>query len=159
MQATALNHVSVHADDLKTSVEFYEEVFGLERVPTYDFQIPVQYFRCGDRQFHVFERDTPAPEYHHVAFDVDDFEAVYREVAARDAFDDERSDADGHVFELPDGAVQLYVRDPAGNLVEVNWPDVSTLDDSVVTGLVRREDQVKQSEEAMEATLYPEPTD
>jgi hypothetical protein len=25
------------------------------------------------------------------------------------------------------------VRDPAGNLVEVNWPDVTTLDRSVVT--------------------------
>ena len=25
-----------------------------------------------------------------------------------------------------------YVRDPAGNMVEVNWPDVSTLDRSVI---------------------------
>jgi hypothetical protein len=33
---------------------------------------------------------------------------------------------------LPDGAVQLYVRDPVGNMVEVNWPDVSTLDRSVI---------------------------
>jgi hypothetical protein len=33
---------------------------------------------------------------------------------------------------LPDGAVQMYLRDPAGNLVEVNWPDVTTLDREVI---------------------------
>ena len=27
----------------------------------------------------------------------------------------------------------MYLRDPAGNLVEVNWPDASSLDRSVVT--------------------------
>ncbi len=37
-----------------------------------------------------------------------------------------------NVYELPDGAAQLYLRDPAGNLVEANWPDASTLDRSVV---------------------------
>ena len=38
----------------------------------------------------------------------------------------------GSVYGLPDGAVQLYLRDPAGNMVEVNWPDASTLDRSGV---------------------------
>ncbi len=32
------------------------------------------------------------------------------------------------VYELPDGAVQLYLRDPAGNMVEVNYPDAADLD-------------------------------
>ena len=31
--------------------------------------------------------------------------------------------------------MQLYVRDPAGNLVEINWPDAATLDRSVVTSI------------------------
>jgi hypothetical protein len=26
----------------------------------------------------------------------------------------------------------MYLRDPAGNLVEVNWPDVTTLDREVI---------------------------
>jgi lactoylglutathione lyase len=26
----------------------------------------------------------------------------------------------------------MYLRDPAGNLVEVNWPDVTTLDRDVI---------------------------
>ena len=41
------------------------------------------------------------------------------------------------VRELPDGAVQMYLRDPAGNLVEINWPDVTTLDRSVVPDIVK----------------------
>jgi hypothetical protein len=48
----------------------------------------------------------------------------------------------------------MYLRDPAGNLVEVNWPDVSTLDRSVVTNLVRIEDERPQSDEARRARLY-----
>jgi hypothetical protein len=34
------------------------------------------------------------------------------------------------VYELPDGATQLYIRDPAGNMVELNYPDVNDLDRS-----------------------------
>jgi hypothetical protein len=48
----------------------------------------------------------------------------------------------------------MYLRDPAGNLVEVNWPDASTLDRSVVTNIVRIEDERPQSAEARRASLY-----
>jgi hypothetical protein len=36
------------------------------------------------------------------------------------------------VRELPDGAVQIYLRDPAGNLVEVNWRNANTLDRGLI---------------------------
>jgi hypothetical protein len=58
------------------------------------------------------------------------------------------------VRELPDGAVQMYIRDPAGNLVELNWPDVTTLDRSVITTISRIADERSQSGEAAFATLY-----
>ena len=48
--------------------------------------------------------------------------------------------------------MQLYVRNPAGNLVEVNWPDVTTLDSSVGTGIEKRD--VPQTGDALRATLY-----
>ena len=35
-------------------------------------------------------------------------------------------------LELRGGAVLIFVRDTAGNMVEVNWPDVSTLDRPVI---------------------------
>jgi hypothetical protein len=50
--------------------------------------------------------------------------------------------------------VQMYLRDPAGNLVEVNWPDVGTLDRSVVPDIVRIADERPQSPEAQRARLY-----
>jgi YD repeat-containing protein len=61
---------------------------------------------------------------------VDDFGAAYRKAAELGV--GEGSGYFSKVYQLPDGAVQLYVRDPAGNLVEINWPDVTTLDRSVV---------------------------
>jgi len=50
--------------------------------------------------------------------------------------------------------VQMYARDPAGNLLEINWPDVSTLDRELLGDIPRRADDVRQSAEALSATLY-----
>jgi hypothetical protein len=48
----------------------------------------------------------------------------------------------------------MYIRDPAGNLVEVDWPDVSTLDPELVAELAQLEDTVPQTGDARAATLY-----
>jgi hypothetical protein len=48
----------------------------------------------------------------------------------------------------------MYIRDPAGNLVELDWPDVNTLDRSRLPDLKRLEDDVPQTGQALEATLY-----
>ena len=50
----------------------------MEKIPTYTFAFPVQYLRLGDLQLHLFERDTDAPEFHHIGINVDDFEDAYR---------------------------------------------------------------------------------
>jgi YD repeat-containing protein len=152
MRATGFNHVSISARNLDESVRFYTEVFGMEKIPTYDFAFPVQYLRLGDLQLHLFERDTPAPEFHHIGINVDDFEAAY--LKAKELGIREGSAFFSHIYELPDGAVQMYIRDPSGNLVEIDWPDVRTLDRSVVTDLKKLADDVPQSGEALEATLF-----
>jgi YD repeat-containing protein len=90
----------------------------------------VRWLRVGDLQLHLFQSDDPTPQGHHFGIEVDDFEATYEKV--REMGVQEESGYFSHVYELPDGAVQLYSRDPAGNMVEINWPDVSTLDRSVV---------------------------
>ena len=43
MPAINLNHVSVVARNLRESVRFFEEVFGMQRVPTPNFGFPVQW--------------------------------------------------------------------------------------------------------------------
>jgi catechol 2,3-dioxygenase-like lactoylglutathione lyase family enzyme len=131
VRAKGFTHVSVHAHDLDESVRFYAGLFGMEEVPAPDFASPVRWLRVGDLQLHLFLSEDPAPARHHFALDVDDFEAVYRRASETGAR--VQSGNYSTVRELPDGAVQMYLRDPAGNLVEVNWPDVTTLDRSVVT--------------------------
>lgn len=150
MKATGFTHTSVHAHDLDKSVRFYRELFGMEEIPAPDFPFPVRWLRLGDLQLHLFESDDPAPQGHHFGIDVDNFEATYekvREFGAR-----EKQGYFSKLYELPDGAVQMYLRDPAGNMVEVNWPDVLQLDRSVVTEDIEK---VKSdTNEAARAILY-----
>lgn len=152
-RATRFNHVSIPCRDLDESERFYREVFGLERLPSFDFRFPVRYLRVGEQQLHLMQlpEEQPPPN-QHFAFDVDDFEAAF--VRLRDLGALDRRAHASAVWELPDGSVQLYARDPTGNLLEVNWPDVSSLDRGVVGEVPRRADDVEQSEDALGATLY-----
>src|SRR5208337_685655 len=99
--------LSINAPDMEKSVRFYEEVFGMERIPTYNFGFKTQYLRCGSLQLHVFQLDDHVPVFQHFAMDVDDFHAVYeraRELGVLD-FKTFRN----AVNELPDGSVQMYL--------------------------------------------------
>jgi YD repeat-containing protein len=147
-----LNHVSIHARELSESVQFYVDVLGMEPIPTYNFAFPVQYLRLGDLQLHIFERDTEPPPFHHVGINVDDFEQAYLRAKALGVL--ERGSFFEDMYELPDGSVQMYLRDPAGNLIEIDWPDVETLDPSVFSELKKLGDVVPQTGEALRATLY-----
>lgn len=152
MTATGINHLSISARDIEESVRFYEEVFGMERIPTYNFGFRTQYLRCGSQQVHVFQLPETPPTYQHFALNVDDFHALYDLAKARGVLDTETFG--NAVNAMPDGSVQMYIRDPAGNLVEANWPDVETLDRSRIPDLANLADRFPQTGENLEATLY-----
>jgi YD repeat-containing protein len=153
MSASSVNHVSVSANDLDESVKFYEDVLGLERVATPKFAFPVQWMRLGGQQLHLFVRENvDAPMFHHVGLNVDDFEALFWR-ARKEGLNDESAFFSG-MYELPDGAVQMYLRDPAGNLVEIDWPDSTTLDARIRGELVPLSSTVPQTSESMTATLF-----
>lgn len=155
MPALGFNHVSIHAEDLEESAAFYEEVFGLERIRTPNLGVPLLWLRCGDRQLHLFERETEEPRYHHFALTVDDFEAVFEIARERALFDHDGATAgEPRLYELPCGAVQMYIRDPANNLIEVDHPDVETLGQSVREHIVKRSEQYQQSDEQAQAELF-----
>ena len=51
--------------------------------------------------------------------------------------------------------MQFYLRDPAGNLVEIDWPDVTTLEHAwIVSDLKKLDDDVPQTGDALRATLF-----
>jgi lactoylglutathione lyase len=145
----ALNHVGVIVDDLEESIRFYEEMFGLERLPAPAFNVPVAWLRAGDLQVHLTER--PGPHSGHFALSVDDLGAVYRRAAENASL---WLDDQGHgVFVLPSGEVQMYVHDPSGNVVEVNHHDAGRWRDEI-PGMVAHADLMPQSPGAAAATLY-----
>jgi catechol 2,3-dioxygenase-like lactoylglutathione lyase family enzyme len=147
-----INHVSVNARDIEASVEFYVELLGAEPVPAPNFGLPVRWLALGATQLHLFERDVEPPSYHHIGITVDDLERAYRVAERRDAFD--REAFGSHLVELPGDVVQLYVRDPAGNLVELDQPGVERLPDDMRRQVVPLWELHPQSEEQMRGRLF-----
>ena len=114
----SLNHVALSARDLERSTRFYEELLGCERLPVPDVGFPTAWLSLGDRQLHLFERHTDVPPLHHFAVAVDDFGEACRRAEALGAFDG--APYGREAYRLPDGSVQLFLRDPDGHLVEID---------------------------------------
>jgi catechol 2,3-dioxygenase-like lactoylglutathione lyase family enzyme len=152
VRVTGINHVSISARDLEESTRFYVEVFGMEPIPTPIFATRVQWLRCGNLQLHLFlDESGDAPLRHHIGLTIDDFEAAYDAVASWTS-----SEWGNDLVELPSGQIQLYFRDPAGNLIELNWNDASSIDRSKYPQLRRLVDVMPQSQESLQAVLYLE---
>jgi catechol 2,3-dioxygenase-like lactoylglutathione lyase family enzyme len=147
-----VNHVSINARDLPESVDFYIDLLGAEPIPTPNFGLPVQWLALGRTQLHLFEKALQPTSHHHLGITVDDLEPVYRVAERRGAFD---YDAFGnHLVELPGDLVQLYLRDPAWNLVEIDQDGVDRLPEDLRAQLKGLWDFNPQSDENMTARLY-----
>ena len=70
---------------------------------------------------HLFERPDDPPTYAHFAFEVDDVVAVYERARELGILD--HTSFGYAIAELPGGEAQLYIRDPAGNLLELDHPE------------------------------------
>lgn len=133
MRATGFTHVSVSAGDMEASVRFYKDFFGMDEVPSPEFSGPVRWLRVGNLQLHLFHDEEAAPPRHHFALDVDDFEEAFRraeEMGVRVA-----SGNFSTLRRLPGGEAQMYIKDPGGNLVEINGREVDL--DREIFGEVR----------------------
>ncbi|MDG2032156.1 MAG: VOC family protein [Phycisphaerales bacterium] len=119
-KVTRINHATLVVDDLAAAADFYRDQLGLEPLPAFDLDFPAQFFRVNDtQQLHVTEwEDTPSFR-GHVCFEVDDFNVIFDRAKALGVIDVRPW---GKVRRLPDGAMQMFIRDPAGNLVEITCP-------------------------------------
>jgi catechol 2,3-dioxygenase-like lactoylglutathione lyase family enzyme len=149
---TRINHVSINARDLSESADFYTDLLGAQPIPTPNFGLPVQWLALGRTQLHLFERDIQPTSHHHLGITVDDLEAVYRVAERRQCF--ERQAFGNHLVLLPGDLVQLYIRDPSGNLVELDQAGAERLPDDMRAQLKSLSDFHDQSEENLRGRLF-----
>jgi catechol 2,3-dioxygenase-like lactoylglutathione lyase family enzyme len=147
-----INHVSVNAVDLEESTTFYVDLLGAQPIATPNFGLPVQWLALGDTQLHLFERDLQPTSHHHFGVTVDDLERVYRAAERRGAFD--RDAFRNHLVELPGDVIQLYLRDPAGNLVEIDHHGKDRLPGELREQIKALWELNEQSEDNMKGRLF-----
>ncbi len=112
-----IQHVNLQVDDLAPCVRFYRHLLGLETIATPEQGFPSQFFRFNaDQELHMGQIPDDKPYRAHFCVVVDDFLAVFRRMKEGGAIDVE---AWGKIRKLPSGQMQMFVRDPSGNLVEV----------------------------------------
>jgi lactoylglutathione lyase len=113
-----IQHVNLMVDDIDAAIEFYGVQLGLEAVFTPELGFRAQFFKINDLQeIHVNELSDVTPERAHFCLRVDDFAAQFRRMKALGAIEIKTW---GKVHRLPSGVMQMFVRDPAGNLIELS---------------------------------------
>lgn len=115
---TRINHVTLIVNQLETAAEFYEKEMGLEVIPAFLFDYPTAFFKINeDQQLHLSEWEDQPSFRGHICVQVDDFNAIFHRMKELGVIDIHPW---GKVRQLPDGAMQMFVRDPSGNLVEIS---------------------------------------
>src|SRR4051812_15324827 len=117
-----LDHFNIRTRNLAETARFYEDVLGLEKGPRPDFDFPGAWMYSEGRAVVHLVDIAPTAEaqkpdsgvVHHVAFVSQGFDEMKRRLAAKGVWFDTR--------EVPGGALwQIFVRDPNGVLVELNY--------------------------------------
>lgn len=129
MKVKSINHVALIVDNLEKCRDFYTNVLKLEELPAFNFDYPVQFYKINDRQqLHLSEwKDTPSFR-GHLCIEVDDFNEAFRTFKDLGIIDTQPW---GKVRQIPGGVMQMFIRDPAGNLIEISHPDASTVDPEI----------------------------
>jgi len=117
MKIHELNHVAVHVADVERSCAFYRDVLRLEMIPRPAFDFPGAWFRLGaSQELHLIgRRMEPVPPVNvnnHFALRVDDIAAWEKHLQQVGAAFRPRK-------QRPDGAWQIFLRDPDGHFVEL----------------------------------------
>ncbi len=116
MKLQGVHHVSLNVSDVEEARRFYVDVLGLEEIPRPAFPFPGAWLRSGGQEIHLIRQEGHrAPEGQHFAFRVDDVDAAAKALAARGV-------SVGGPMDVPGAGRQAFLRDPSGNLIELNQP-------------------------------------
>ena len=118
IRKASIQHVNLTVDDLEAADAFYSGVLGLERTVAPDLGFPTSFYKVDDHQeLHINELEDLRPERAHFCLRVTDFNELFSRAHALGIIE---TDTWGKVRRLPTGVMQLFVRDPAGNLIELS---------------------------------------
>ncbi|NYJ01990.1 catechol 2,3-dioxygenase-like lactoylglutathione lyase family enzyme [Nocardioides thalensis] len=131
-----INHVALPVDDVDRVSAFYVDWFGARVIPSPRFPVPVAWLMLGKIQIHLVQHDAAADRQgqgpwssaYHFAIAIDDlpgFVQLYDRAHHEGVVDTETFPH--HTYELPRGEVQFWLRDPAGNVIEVDYADATAL--------------------------------
>ena len=128
-EITRINHVGLRVRNLETTRAFYEQL-GFEFIlgPLGPEPVAIMEHPSGVNINFVLNASADASAdnilmdvaakhtgFTHVALEVDDLDAVRRQLADRDI-------AITETIEMPDGTVFMFIRDPDGNVIEFHKP-------------------------------------
>ncbi len=125
-----IQHVNVNVENLEEAIPFYRDILGLPLDATPDQGFRSQFFRIGStpQQIHMNEMKDERQFRGHFCLVVPDFMALYARAKAANVID---TNAWGKVRQLPNGKMQMFVRDPSGNLIEIASTNSEVIDLSV----------------------------
>jgi len=117
-KAVKINHVALVVSNLEEACKFYEHELGLEPIPAFLFDYPTAFFKFNEeQQLHLTEWEDTYSFRGHLCITVDDINTIFFRMKELGVIDIKPW---GKVRQLPDGAIQMFVRDPSGNLVEIS---------------------------------------
>jgi glyoxylase I family protein len=115
MEPTGVHHVSINVDALDEALAFYVDVLGLRvRSDRPDFSVGGAWLNAGGQQVHLIEGQPPVDQGQHFALAFSDLRAIVDELREQG-----RTVSEPAVVGI---SLQSFIRDPAGNLVELHQP-------------------------------------
>ena len=131
MNLSALHHISLVTSDLERSARFYREVLGLHEIARPPFKLAGKWLVSGPVQVHLIAnaagtfRANPTVDLDdtHFALRVDDFEQAITHLTSSGYRQDAAEDDPMRLVVRRAGVAgypQAYLRDPDGNIVEIN---------------------------------------
>ena len=127
-----INHVTLIVDNLEAAATFYEEEMGLQPIPAFVFDYPTEFFKFPNgQQLHLSEWEDAQSFRGHLCLTIDNWSEMFHRMKALGIID---LAPWGNVRQLQKGVMQMFVRDPSGNLLEfVSKPeDADKIDPAIL---------------------------